>query len=219
MVKKQLFFYLRENAIQLDQNTFVRSENLELNISEFTYTVSLADKGMLSQIDNEDDEYSYHAQIGNKSSGNTITIAGTINIASESKTAILNVKLDAVYESSSSQAPSYGYGEVETTSESYDYNTNFTIALESLRDFSKKETYLKARVSELTDQDIMGFSKGKLAYLRNEIFARHGHLFKTDKMSNYFGNQPWYTPYFDDATPFLNETEKKNAQFIRSKES
>jgi len=93
-----------------------------------------------------------------------------------------------------------------------------TVDLNSSHAFSKNEMYLKARIATLTAQDLTSFSKSELSYLRNEIFARHGHSFKTEKMQQYFGGQSWYKPSFGDATPFLNELEKTNAQFIRSQE-
>jgi hypothetical protein len=85
--------------------------------------------------------------------------------------------------------------------------------------YSKDQYYLKARIQKLTDDDLAAFSKEDLGYLRNEIFARHGHTFKTEKMSNYFAKQDWYEAYVADATPWLNETEKWNAQYIKTFEN
>jgi hypothetical protein len=80
------------------------------------------------------------------------------------------------------------------------------------------QLYLKAKVAELTAEDLSGMNKSELGYLRNEIFARHGHTFKTNKMVNYFGKKDWYHSLIDDAAPLLNDFEKKNVEFIKKKE-
>ncbi|MEJ0033597.1 MAG: YARHG domain-containing protein [Bacteroidota bacterium] len=81
--------------------------------------------------------------------------------------------------------------------------------------FYRDQMYLKAKIMLLTDSDLLGLSKDDLAYLRNEIFARHGHTFKTPKMMNYFNNQKWYHPNVDDAASLLNKFEKQNVEFIQ----
>ena len=78
--------------------------------------------------------------------------------------------------------------------------------------------HLKAKLAVLTEQDINGLSKDQLGYLRNEIFARHGHTFKTPKMKNYFVKQEWYFEVVADALPYLNELEKQNIDFIKKRE-
>jgi len=84
--------------------------------------------------------------------------------------------------------------------------------------FTPDMLYLKARIVQLTDADLAGMSKDQLGYLRNEIFARHGHTFKTPKMVKYFNDQEWYHSNIDDATSLLNKFEKLNTDFIKSKE-
>lgn len=78
--------------------------------------------------------------------------------------------------------------------------------------------YFKAAIMPLSDKDVAGMSKDDLGYLRNEIFARHGHRFKTDKMIKYFADQPWYSEWIDDAAPLLNKFEKQNVEFLKKKE-
>lgn len=38
----------------------------------------------------------------------------------------------------------------------------------------------------------------ELDIMRNEIFADHGYIFKTEKWESYFQQQYWYTPLYDD---------------------
>lgn len=78
--------------------------------------------------------------------------------------------------------------------------------------------YLKAKVAHLTDADLIGLDKEDVGFLRNEIFARHGHTFKTGKMINHFNGKRWYFPRVDDAAPLLNKFEKRNVEFLKKKE-
>lgn len=41
-------------------------------------------------------------------------------------------------------------------------------------------------------EELSGCTDSQLAYIRNEIFARHGYIFKTDKYNNYFESKSWY---------------------------
>lgn len=78
--------------------------------------------------------------------------------------------------------------------------------------------YLRAKITELAEKDIAGMSKDELGYLRNEIFARHGHTFKTPKMNDHFMPMRWYHTIDNDAAPLLNKFEKRNVEFIKKKE-
>lgn len=84
--------------------------------------------------------------------------------------------------------------------------------------FRTEQLYLKAKIALWTDEDIKRIPKESLALFRNEIFARHGHTFKTPKMKKNFEGEEWYFEVFDDAGPYLNEFEKKNVEFIKTKE-
>lgn len=46
----------------------------------------------------------------------------------------------------------------------------------------------------LMTDEIYGLSKWDLKIMRNEIFARHGYIFQTDEMRNYFSGKSWYYP-------------------------
>ncbi len=69
----------------------------------------------------------------------------------------------------------------------------------------------------LTKLDLEDLTKEELAYARNEIYARHGRMFDSEKLQEYFGNKEWYIPLYPaDSFPedALNEFEKENANFI-----
>jgi len=81
-----------------------------------------------------------------------------------------------------------------------------------------KGRYVFASERLLTKDDIAGLSYSDLRIMRNEIFARHGYIFKTKDMQEYFNAQSWYIPRFSDVSDQLNEIEKKNVAFIKSYE-
>ena len=64
--------------------------------------------------------------------------------------------------------------------------------------------------------DLSGFSKEDLRLARNEIYARHGYIFKDGGMQSYFGLQSWYTPTTNDVPDTeLNDFEKANLGLIK----
>jgi hypothetical protein len=84
--------------------------------------------------------------------------------------------------------------------------------------FKKEELYLKAKIKVLNDGDLTGLSKDELSFVRNDIFAHHGHTFKTPKMIEHYQLASWYHPIVPDAAALLNEFEKKNVDLIKKKE-
>jgi hypothetical protein len=73
----------------------------------------------------------------------------------------------------------------------------------------------------LVENDLAHYDKTTLKLIRNEIFARHGCIFETEEMKNYFSKQSWYTPKFDKNTVMnqLTEIEKNNIEFIKKMEA
>ncbi|SFR64832.1 YARHG domain-containing protein [[Clostridium] aminophilum] len=67
----------------------------------------------------------------------------------------------------------------------------------------------------LSDTDLADFSAQELTYARNEIYARHGYLFKSRELNKYFNSQTWYipNPSFDGT---LYGVEKDNVLFIKN---
>ncbi len=67
----------------------------------------------------------------------------------------------------------------------------------------------------LTHDDVAGLSKRQLRLMRNEIFARHGYIFKSQDLIDHFNAQSWYTPVSRDVTHELSDIEIKNIDFIK----
>ncbi len=71
----------------------------------------------------------------------------------------------------------------------------------------------------LTPEDLAKYDASDLRLMRNEIFARHGFVFKDAELATYFGRQPWYTPEYEDVSGFLTEIEKQNIDRIKQAEN
>ena len=69
----------------------------------------------------------------------------------------------------------------------------------------------------LTEADLEDLTWRKLCLARNEIFARHGRLFVTPEIAEYFNSKPWYEGRYDEVT--LNSIETANVNFILSYEN
>jgi len=92
----------------------------------------------------------------------------------------------------------------------------FDVAAEiPMKNLPKNKLQTNERV--LTISEIENMSKFELDILRNEIYARHGYIFKRKDLNEYFLSQPWYQPTQSDMKAIeklLTDTEKYNANFI-----
>lgn len=65
----------------------------------------------------------------------------------------------------------------------------------------------------LTDEELACYPSAELRLMRNEIYARHGYIFKSEDLAAHFGAQSWYTPRTSQVT--LSDIEQKNVAKIR----
>lgn len=70
----------------------------------------------------------------------------------------------------------------------------------------------------LAASELANRSQWELRVMRNEIFARHGYIFKTPEMRSYFARQGWYSPRRGDVSRLLSDIEARNAKLIRDSE-
>jgi hypothetical protein len=73
--------------------------------------------------------------------------------------------------------------------------------------------------------ELESLSLGELELMRNEIYARHGWIFRRADLRNYFESQPWYRPRSDNAyysnrqvEAELSPLERRNLRIIISRE-
>ena len=80
-------------------------------------------------------------------------------------------------------------------------------------------SYPEASERDLDDSELTDMTERELKIMRNEIFARHGYIFKTKDMKNYFSAQSWYRPMYSNVTNRITIIEKKNIDLIKSFEN
>ncbi|MBE6195859.1 MAG: PEGA domain-containing protein [Rikenellaceae bacterium] len=78
--------------------------------------------------------------------------------------------------------------------------------------------YPQATDRLLTHSDVASRSKKELRVMRNEIFARHGYIFKSADLRNHFSKQSWYRARYSNVDAKLTPIEQKNVAFIRKYE-
>ena len=66
----------------------------------------------------------------------------------------------------------------------------------------------------ITEQMLQGLSLHELRLIRNEIYARHGRMFRSDWLQQYFFFQPWYNPDENFKDEELSGTDKLNVETI-----
>src|SRR5215212_6153831 len=66
----------------------------------------------------------------------------------------------------------------------------------------------------ITDQMLHGLSLHELRLLRNEIYARHGRMFRAEWLQQYFFFQPWYAPDENFKDEQLSGNDKLNVETI-----
>jgi YARHG domain-containing protein len=223
---------LVEEVLNFDENTFVKSENLNVNGEKFEYSAVIIDVEMLNLIGSINHSQSsifkfasYNQEVMEFDLGDSIEVSGSVKIDQthhpilEQPLPEVNLIIQATINTSRLQSSPYSYSGYERTTYDFDFEEPLIVNLNQPRIYSKDELYLKARIRAFTKADLEGFTSEELSYLRNEIFARHGHAFKTDKMKSYFNEKEWYKAIYGDATPFLNDLETNNVILIKSLES
>ena len=77
-----------------------------------------------------------------------------------------------------------------------------------------------------TYNELSGMSTWDLYLARNEIYARHGRMFKRTDLQDYFNSQAWYEPLYTpdqfDAmgdTNVLSDVEMQNAKLMKQVEA
>ena len=73
----------------------------------------------------------------------------------------------------------------------------------------------------LEDFEVMYLSADELRLARNELYARHGRIFKDKTLSDYFNSKPWYVgtiPADKFNEDLLSDIEKYNRDLIKKYE-
>ncbi len=70
----------------------------------------------------------------------------------------------------------------------------------------------------ISKQDLYGMTEHEVCIARNEIYARYGYIFQTEKYNAYFQNFSWYRPS-TRTLPNLNSIEAQNVNTIMAYEN
>ena len=83
------------------------------------------------------------------------------------------------------------------------------------------ENNLREKVSSeiLEPETFQGLFVEDLRVLRNEIYARHGRIFKNAELQKMFESMAWYKPNPDFKDEMLSETESKSLVSIKEAET
>ena len=85
--------------------------------------------------------------------------------------------------------------------------------------YSSDFIFLQSSTEYLSQSQVSSLSDYQLGIARNEIYARHGYIFKLDRFKSYFESQSWYVPRYSDASSIsLNEIETYNVALIKAEE-
>lgn len=101
-----------------------------------------------------------------------------------------------------------GNNETNTSSQSNISDTNVV----DNQNFSSNEVYL-------TDDDLIGLSTAELRLERNKIFAKHGYIFKSSELNQYFSQFDWYNSQYDNVDDMLTDVDKQNIDLIKGYEA
>ena len=79
------------------------------------------------------------------------------------------------------------------------------------------EPILSSNQREYTIEELQNYPEDILYLALNEIYARHGYIFRNEDLQNYFMGQVWYTPLVEGenfSDEVFNEYEKENLKVL-----
>lgn len=155
-----------------------------------------------------------NSRIGGLSAGSSVTVTGStdngwIQVSYDGQTGYVAGNYLSWNKPSSGGSSSGGSSNGSGGSSSGAWDDSYTYDLSS--------RYVSA-------DEFDGWSASDLAIVRNEIFARHGRIFTTQKYKDYFSQKTWYEPtydpsYFDaNLDSFLNDYEWANLAVVQKLE-
>lgn len=85
--------------------------------------------------------------------------------------------------------------------------------------YSSDFIFPQSSTKYLSQSQVSSLSDYQLGIARNEIYARHGYIFKLDRFKSYFESQSWYVPRYSEVSSIsLNEIETYNVALIKAEE-
>ena len=85
--------------------------------------------------------------------------------------------------------------------------------------YSNSYIFPQSSTIRLTRAQVQSLSNYQLGIARNEIYARHGYIFKLDTFRRYFESQDWYVPRYSNQNSItLSSIENYNVGLIKAEE-
>lgn len=82
-------------------------------------------------------------------------------------------------------------------------------------DTSNSDDYIfPSDTQYITEDFLSSLTQKEVAYVRNEIYARHGYVFNNQEYADYFSQKDWYSPNESFNDSMLNDIEKENRDII-----
>lgn len=91
---------------------------------------------------------------------------------------------------------------------------NDTTGSAEIEDTSGNDYIFPSDRQYITESDMAGWDQNTALLARNEIYARHGYVFQTQEIQNYFAAKDWYTPNPSYDGSGLSDVEKANVDAI-----
>ena len=111
----------------------------------------------------------------------------------------------------------YGYLDMNDYAQQDTADTT-AVELASTADISSADYIFPSDRQYITESDMAGWDQKTALLARNEIFARHGYVFQTQEIQNYFAAKSWYTPNSSYDGSDLSDVEKANVDTISAYE-
>jgi hypothetical protein len=179
----------------------------------------------------------YDVVSNNKLTGFEVILKLTNNGRGKSQTVLNEIerKLDSIYGENSKEKVGYAINERYNLNTLVEDQNQFSLVLDvhsnngsSTKNAVEKgnsatnSRYIIASERKLADEDLSNYSWEELRIMRNEIFARYGYSFKSEQLSNYFGQYEWYKNMkkksLDEVQALFTEIEKYNVDVIKNVE-
>lgn len=82
------------------------------------------------------------------------------------------------------------------------------------------DEYLENKIIQkrMLEEDVEDKSLEQLRIMRNEIFARHGYIFKSEDLQEYFSQKEWYEGKHENVNDLLTSIDSANIQLLLRKE-
>lgn len=91
--------------------------------------------------------------------------------------------------------------------------------------YNQQQTLQKANWEDVVNSTLLNtpylwdISREQLRLMRNEILARHGYVFQSKDLRDYFSKKWWYKPAANNNAVKLNIIEQTNVELIKSEET